>query len=110
MGTLAAGTVIITPFPFSNLQTKKLRPAVVLATGDFGDVILCQITSYRDDSKNTVLLTNNSFSHGSLERVSYARPDKLFTCDPNIFVKTIGTLNHDSLSLIKAKLAQVLDL
>jgi hypothetical protein len=31
MVTLAAGAVVLVPFPFSNLAQAKLRPAVVLA-------------------------------------------------------------------------------
>lgn len=45
MVTPSAGTVILVPFPFSDLTQAKLRPAVVLAQADRGDWILCQITS-----------------------------------------------------------------
>ncbi len=30
MGALATGTVVLVPFPFSDLSKSKLRPAVVL--------------------------------------------------------------------------------
>jgi mRNA interferase MazF len=45
MGTLAAGQVVLVHFPFSDLTTSKLRPAVVLADAGRDDWILCQITS-----------------------------------------------------------------
>ena len=45
MVTPAAGTVVLVPFPFSDLSQAKLRPAVVLADVGRGDWILCQITS-----------------------------------------------------------------
>lgn len=32
MGALAAGQVVVLPFPFSDLSQKKLRPALLLAT------------------------------------------------------------------------------
>ncbi len=44
MGKRLAGEVVVLPFPQTNLQAGKRRPALVVAelTGD--DVILCQIT------------------------------------------------------------------
>ena len=45
MGALAAGEVVLVPFPFSDLSTTKVRPAVCLAVVGRADSILCQITS-----------------------------------------------------------------
>ncbi len=45
MVTPSAGTVVLLPFPFSDLTKSKLRPAVVLADAGGGDWILCQVTS-----------------------------------------------------------------
>ena len=45
MGTLAAGSVALIPFPFSDLSRTKLRPAVVIATLDKGDWIEAAVLS-----------------------------------------------------------------
>ena len=45
MGAPAAGSIVLVTFPFSDLSNSKLRPAVVLASADSGDWMLCQITS-----------------------------------------------------------------
>jgi mRNA interferase MazF len=45
MESLAAGSVTLIPFPFSDLSQSKIRPALVLANAERGDWILCQITS-----------------------------------------------------------------
>ncbi|MGI9188716.1 MAG: hypothetical protein ACR2F9_01120 [Longimicrobiaceae bacterium] len=45
MGALAAGSVVLVPFPFSDLSQFKLRPAAVLAEAGRGDYLLCQVTS-----------------------------------------------------------------
>lgn len=39
------GTVVLVPFPFSDLSHSKVRPAVCLADANRGDWVLCQITS-----------------------------------------------------------------
>lgn len=43
----AIGSVVLVPFPFSNLSQSKLRPAVCLADAGRRDWVLCQITSNR---------------------------------------------------------------
>lgn len=50
MVTPDPASIVIIPFPFSDLSATKLWPAVVLADTSQGDWFLCQITSnpYRD--------------------------------------------------------------
>ena len=44
MVTPAAGSVVLVPFPFSDLSQAKLRPAIVLADAGHNDWVL----SHRD--------------------------------------------------------------
>ena len=41
----SVGSVVLVRFPFSDLSSSKLRPAVVLADVDRQDWVLCQVTS-----------------------------------------------------------------
>jgi mRNA interferase MazF len=104
------GEVVVIVFPYSDLKTYKKRPAVVLAQGDFGDVVVCQITSFKDTSLNSVELNKGSFLEGSLPTKSYARPDKLFTADLTLVNKRIGKLNVSSIGKIKEKLTSIFEL
>ena len=45
MGKFVKGDIVVTPFPFSDLSTNKKRPALIVATLQGGDVVMCQITS-----------------------------------------------------------------
>ena len=45
MARFVSGEVVVVPFPFTDLSSVKVRPALVLASLSRGDVILCQITS-----------------------------------------------------------------
>ena len=45
MGKPVTGDVVVLPFPQTNLQTRKRRPALVVADLPGDDLILCQITS-----------------------------------------------------------------
>lgn len=92
MGSFAAGSVVLVPFPFSDLSRSKLRPAVVLAEADRDDLILCQVTSNPYSDGAAEALTSSDFLAGSLQRVSYARPGKLFTANTSLIVGDVGML------------------
>ncbi|MDL0430139.1 type II toxin-antitoxin system PemK/MazF family toxin [Marinobacter sp. TBZ242] len=91
MGAFKKGSVVLIRFPFSDLTSQKLRPAVVIAGIGHGDYVLCQITSKPYDSE-AIELIEEEFAKGSLQRVSYARPGKLFTANSSILLKEIGEL------------------
>jgi mRNA interferase MazF len=93
MGKLAVGQVVSSTFPFSDLTTKKLRPSLIVAIGDFGDIILCQITSKAYSSSSPIKLVASDFMKGGLPVDSYVRPDKLFTADISIVSKVYGTVS-----------------
>ena len=100
MVTPSAGAVVLVPFPFSDLSTAKLRPAVVLADAGRGDWILCQITSKPYGDPHALALVDASFAAGSLRVDSYARPAKLFTANHALMVAQVGTLNTESFAQI----------
>jgi mRNA interferase MazF len=100
MVTPSAGSVVLVPFPFSDLSQSKQRPAVVLADAGRGDWILCQVTSKPYADSHAVTLTDEDFTRGSLRLTSYARPAKLFTAHESLFVIEAGVLSTAALTRI----------
>jgi mRNA interferase MazF len=96
----SAGSVILVPFPFSDLSHSKLRPAVVLADAGRGDWILCQITSKSYSDSRAIELNSSSFAKGSLHTVSYARPGKLFTANQSLIIRQVGTSKDEALNQV----------
>ncbi|MCB0181963.1 MAG: type II toxin-antitoxin system PemK/MazF family toxin [Anaerolineae bacterium] len=96
----SAGTVILIPFPFSDLSKSKLRPAVVLADVGRDDWILCQVTSNPYSDRRAIELLDTSFETGSFLVTSYARPGKLFTANQSLMVGVVGRLNATSFNQI----------
>ncbi len=86
-------SVVLVKFPFSDLSSSKLRPAVVLASVGRDDWILCQITSNPYADPRAIQITNDDFKTGSLQRLSYARPTKLFTANRSLMKIEVGRLN-----------------
>lgn len=106
MVTPTVGSIFLVRFPFSDLSATKLRPAAVLAAADHDDWVLCQITSNPYADAKAIEILEADFSSGSLSRVSYARPGKLFTASNVIMEKEVGRLTSAKLSsVIKAVVA-----
>jgi mRNA interferase MazF len=110
VGKFVVGDVVAVSFPFSDLSGHKLRPALVLAVAEFGNLILCQITSKPYTSKNAVRIVNTDIKNGALPIVSYVRPDKLFTAEPAIIQKLVGKLKVDRLKIILARVQKQFEL
>lgn len=96
MVTPSAGAVVTVLFPFSDLSSSKLRPAVVLADSGRGDWVLCQLTSKSYSDASAVQIENEDFASGSLNLTSYARPGKIFTANESLMITQIGKLKDDS--------------
>lgn len=93
MGTFVIGDVVVVKFPLSDLKSYKLRPALVVAEAEFGDLILCQMTSQAYTSHLAVKISEKDFISGTLPTSSFARPDKLFTADVGLIVKRVAKLH-----------------
>jgi mRNA interferase MazF len=102
------GDVVVVPFPFSDLTQAKRRPALVLATPDGGDVVLCQITSQSVRDRYAVAVDGMDFAQGSLNQPSNVRPNRLFTADQAIVLYRAGTLKPDKLSEVVEKAVEII--
>jgi mRNA interferase MazF len=86
----------------------KLRPAVVLAEISRDDFVCCQVTSNPYADPNAVELTEEDFAEGTLKRVSYARPGKLFTANLQLFEGVVGVLEDDLRAEIVNRIVRLL--
>jgi len=93
MVTPSEDSVVLVRFPFSDLSSSKLRPAVVLAFTGRDDWILCQVTSNPYSDLTAIQINESDFEIGSLQKVSYARPGKLFTANSSLMITEAGRLH-----------------
>ena len=101
MGLFAVGTVISLPFPFSDLSSSKVRPALILAQASPEDRILCQISSHAYRDPKAVELGKSAFVSGGLKVTSYARPGKLFTAHQSLVLREEGRLKEGILAAVQ---------
>ena len=87
------GMIVLTPFPFTDLQGKKVRPAIIISSdkrkGD--DVIIAYISSVFDSNRlqetDFVLRKEEEgFVETGLKVTSVFKMDKLATIDKGIIL------------------------
>ena len=108
MGKFVKGDVVVIPFPFSDLSSSKRRPALVLASLQGNDIILCQITSKDVNDNYSIMLLSHEFIEGSLNQDSNIRPNRLFTADESIIVYKVGTINNIKINNVIEKTIEIL--
>lgn len=93
--TFEPGTIVMVPFPFSNLRSKKTRPAVVLSRRDYNernsDAVVCAMTSNLINAAHSVLVSQRDLVEGTLPRDSRVKVDKLATLEKTL-MRPIGRL------------------
>ena len=108
MARFVKGDVVVVPFPFSDLTQAKRRPALVLASNQGDDLILCQITSQSVRDELALAISNNDFASGSLRQNSNIRPNRLFTADQEIVLYQVGRLKPEKTGAAIALIVEIL--
>ena len=107
MGKPVAGEVVVLPFPQTNLQAGKRRPALVVADITGGDLILCQITSQARSDSYSIPLAAGDFARGRLAVDSFIRPTRLFTVEQSVILYAAATVKDAKLQQVKARIRQL---
>ncbi len=104
MGKPLAGEVVVLPFPQTDLQAGKRRPALVVAdlTGD--DLILCQITSQSRRDGYSVALTSEDFERGHLNVDSFIRPNRFFTVEQSVILYSAAKVKNSKLNEVRTRI------
>ena len=87
------GDVIVTTFPYTDLSTVAIRPAMVLANAGPRDWVVCQITSRRQSYFGSVAITQRDMQAGILRNNSRVRTSRLHTLNDSLFRNTVGRLS-----------------
>jgi len=92
---LRKGDIVVVPFPFSDLSSVKIRPALVVAILPGRDVILCMITTFPHSEWNTIPIDESDIEVGHFRQQSYIRPARLFTADRIRIIYKIGSFKRE---------------
>jgi mRNA interferase MazF len=106
-----AGDLVLVPFPFTNLQSRKQRPALVLSPGAFNagpDLIVCAMTSNLQNSAHSILIEQRDLRDGALAATSRIKVSKLVTLDKSLVRKRIGSVKPGILRSVAKELRGLL--
>ena len=103
--------IVLLPYPFTDLERKKVRPALIVSNDSFNkkslDCIVLPLTSVIKDEPYSVLINQEDLSSGKLLRPSRIRTDKIFTVEKRLIIMKIGTLNNNIFEKIKSQLTKI---
>ena len=105
------GKIVLVPFPFTDLTSAKLRPALVIYEGE-KDVVMAFISSKipSELSEIDVLITKNraSFRKAGLKVDSVIKLDKIATVFKDLIVGELGELDGELRREVNQKLRKIM--
>lgn len=109
MARFVSGEVVVLPYPFTDLASSKVRPALVLASLSRGDVILCQITSQAWSHAEAISVRQTDFEPGRvLPLDSYALPHRMVTAHESCVLRVAGRLKPMKLEEVRERVCAVI--
>jgi mRNA interferase MazF len=102
------GSVVLIPFPFTDLTGSKVRPAVVLTSNE-QDVTICFITSELKWKTEHDVFVFPSASSG-VKVPSLIRVGKIATIDTSLVLGLLGELSNSEITEINNGLKNLLEL
>jgi len=107
------GTIVLVNFPFTDLQSSKVRPALVLTTkGD--DVIILGIFSKIPDEFRDFWVkideTDKNFRLTGLKKTSIIKTEKITVIHRSLIRRELGHLSQELLQRVKKTLLKTLEI
>ncbi len=86
------GTVVLIPFPFTDLTSAKIRPALIISANNTkkNDIMVAFITSKKTKKNLTISSEDLFFKETGLKVTSTVRFDKLATLNKKIILGELG--------------------
>ena len=110
------GTIVLIPFPFTDLTGTKVRPALIVSSNVLKgeDIVLVFISSLKTKNLlSTDLLITTShkdFKQTGLKEESILKIDKIATLDKKIILGELGEISRDIQKEVDQKLKIVFGL
>ena len=102
----AQGDIVVVPFPYTDRQTEKRRPALIISNGKIthqhGLIWLAMITSADNQRWEHDIAVEGK--HTGLSSPSVIRVAKLATIDASRIIRVAGKLNPETFDRVQAEI------
>lgn len=101
MNTFETGDIVLLKFPYTDGQSYKRRPALLLNNSDDEDIIVCRITSKIYKSNFDILI--KEWEQVGLKLPSVIRVHKIATLEKSLIELVIGKIDSSTRKIVKEK-------
>ena len=92
-------SIVLVPFPYSDLTGRKVRPALIVSTPKFNkdeDVIICALTSSIKKRPYSITITGKNTARNQLRDESQIRADTITRIKKDLIIKEIDVLDDET--------------
>ena len=89
---MAKGSIVLIPFPFTDLSGSKLRPSLILVETSLDATVAFITTQLQWQEPTDIILQQSAIS--GVKKTSLVRLSKIATVDKTLVKGKIGSINH----------------
>lgn len=104
------GTIVLTPFPFTDLSGDKVRPAVIVSDGLRGDDVVVVFVTSKLKIKDVHVVSITPEKSNGLKVVSAAVCSKIATLSKKVILGELGSLSEKDKKEVMESIKAVLGL
>jgi len=107
------GTIVLVHFPFTDLQSSKLRPALVLSTKGEDIIILGIFSKVPEKLQASWIIideSNAAFNQTGLKKRSIIKTEKIAVLHQSLIRKKLGYISSELMQQVKQTLRKTLDI
>jgi mRNA interferase MazF len=88
------GTVVLTPFPFTDLSGDKVRPAVVVSNNAPGEDVIVVFVTSKAKTKGVSVVSVSPSTNNGIKVISAIVCSKIATLNKKVLLGELGTLSE----------------
>jgi mRNA interferase MazF len=103
--------IVLIAYPFSNLEGKKVRPALIVSNNDFNktsqDCVAVPLTTVLKQEPYSITIETKHLSAGKLVQISRIRTDKIFCIEKKLIRLKIAKLNDVTFNQVLSDIKKI---
>ena len=103
--------IYLVPFPFSDFNSNKVRPVLIVSNNSFNknsqDVIICAITR-NSNSQHSINIKDEDMKRGKILYNSYIKVENICFINKELLIKNLGKISDNKFTKVKITLDKII--